>query len=198
MTAVARIDHISGRAMAIRGNDIDTDRIMPARFLKAVTFAGIERHLFEDDRRALAARDATHPLDRPAHIGASILLVNANFGCGSSREHAPQGLLRWGLRAVIAESCAEIFFSNAVAIGLACVAASRADVERLMAIVESTPETVVAVDLRDGVVTAADLRIAVSMPAEARAALLSGAWDATSLLLERYDEVERTAARLRY
>src|SRR5262245_12787673 len=128
---MAAIVQVIGRALPLRGEDIDTDRIMPARFLRAVTFEGLERHVFEDDRKA-----AAHPFDDPPYAGASVLLVNSNFGCGSSREHAPQGLQRWGINAVVGESFAEIFFGNSVMIGLPCVSASPEDVRMLQDLIE--------------------------------------------------------------
>ena len=192
------IDRITGRAVPLRGQDIDTDRIIPARFLKAVTFDGLERHLFEDDRRAASARGATHPLDDPARRGARVLIANGNFGCGSSREHAPQALARLGIGAVVAESFAEIFSGNALAIGLACVTVSPEDAGRLMALADTHPAEEFVVDIREERVSAADVRVALTMPPGARDALLSGHWDATGLLLERYEDVERAAGRLPY
>src|ERR1051325_6103631 len=126
------ITKIEGRGLPLRGNDIDTDRIMPARFLKSVSFDGLERHVFEDDRTMGAHPYNRHPFDVSNYQGASILIVNANFGCGSSREHAPQGLQRWGIQAIIGESFAEIFFGNSLMIGMPCVSASAADVAVLM------------------------------------------------------------------
>ena len=122
----------------MRGHDIDTDRIMPARFLKAVSFDGLERHVFEDDRAA----DPGHPFNDPRYAGAAVLIVNANFGCGSSREHAPQGLFRWGIKAVVGESFSDIFRGNATMIGLPCLTADRAQIEALQTLVESGPQTV--------------------------------------------------------
>jgi 3-isopropylmalate/(R)-2-methylmalate dehydratase small subunit len=198
MTEPIKIDRIQGRAVVVRGDDIDTDRIIPARFLKAITFDGLEDHLFEDDRREAAGRGQTHPLDDPRYAGARVLVVGANFGCGSSREHAPQAIARRGIRAVIGESFAEIFFGNSVMIGLTCVTVERSEVERLMTIAESSPEAEWVVDLNANRVTVGDHSASVTIPEAARSALRSGNWDATALLLDRYDEVERTAAALPY
>jgi 3-isopropylmalate/(R)-2-methylmalate dehydratase small subunit len=171
---------------------------MPARFLKAITFQGLEAHVFEDDRREAAARGDAHPFDDPHRRGASILIVNANFGCGSSREHAPQGLQRWGIRAIVGESFAEIFFTNAVALGLPCVTASAGDVLRLMAAADRDPAAVFSLDLGRSTVTGPEGPAPVGLPGPARQALMSGAWDGTALLLDRYDEVERATRRLPY
>jgi 3-isopropylmalate/(R)-2-methylmalate dehydratase small subunit len=133
---MTRISQIDGRALPIRGNDIDTDRIIPARFLVTVTFEGLEQHVFEDDRKSSA-----HPFDDPRYAGAAVLIVNSNFGCGSSREHAPQALQRWGIKAVIGESFAEIFFGNSLMIGMPCVTAKAADIDALMDQVEHNPDT---------------------------------------------------------
>src|SRR5262249_28067708 len=135
----SRIDRVSGRTIVLHGDDLDTDRIMPARFLKAVTFEGLETHVFEDDRRAIKAQGGQHPFDDPSRTGARILLTGVNFGCGSSREHAPQGLLRWGLRAIVAESFAEIFAGNALMIGLVCVSAAASDLEILRTRTQQNP-----------------------------------------------------------
>ena len=192
------IEKVTGRAIPVRGHDIDTDRIIPARFLKAVTFEGLGDHAFEDDRLQLKQRGAVHPFDTPSYAGARMLFGNANFGCGSSREHAPQALRRWGIRAIVAESFAEIFFGNSGMIGLPCVTASHEDLEKLMALVESAPATEFALDLRAGRLTGGALTVAVAMPSSARDAFLSGDWDATGLLLADYAVVDGAAARLPY
>jgi 3-isopropylmalate/(R)-2-methylmalate dehydratase small subunit len=197
--AVERISELAGTAMPIRGDSIDTDRIIPARFLRSVSFEGLETHLFEDDRQQVdAVTPGVHPLSNLAYRGASMLLVNSNFGCGSSREHAPQAIRRYGFRAVIGESFSEIFFGNSVAMGLPCVNATHADIERLMAVVEQTPTTIVSLDIARGTVTAGDVTAEITLPAAARESFVEGTWDATGLLLENYHEVEAVAARLPY
>ena len=202
MTEPQRITHAEGTALPMPGNDIDTDRIMPARFLRAVTFEGLEQHLFEDERAGSAAGDrvqaALHPFDDARFAGASILLVNRNFGCGSSREHAPQGLLRAGYRAVIGESFSEIFFGNALIIGLPCLTASLETVTALMERVNAHPDAVLRVDLGAGTCEIGDFGCTVTLPPHARDALITGAWDTTRLLLERYEAVDAAAARLPY
>lgn len=197
--AIELVRDVRGTGLPIRGDNIDTDRIIPARFLRSITFEGLERHLFEDDRAQLAASGgAVHPLSNPAYDGASILVVNANFGCGSSREHAPQAIRRHGIRAVVGESFSEIFFGNSVALGMPCVTASKADVERLMEIVERDPSTSIVVDIDALRVTAGAVGFGVHLPPAAREAFLDGSWDATGLLLDRYEEVDAVAARLPY
>ena len=198
MAGPSRIERIAGRAVPVRGQDIDTDRIIPARFLKSVTFEGLEAHVFEDDRLGLQQRGARHPFDNPAYAGAAVLLANANFGCGSSREHAPQALMRWGIRAIVAESFAEIFFGNSAAIGLPCLTASHADLDRLMGVVEAHPAETFEVDLSAGQITGGGVAAPIALPGSAREAFLSGDWDATGRLLANYEDVERTAARLPY
>ena len=178
----------------MRGHDIDTDRILPARFLRAVTFDGLEAHLFEDDRRA--AKD--HPFSNPCHQGSAILLVNRNFGCGSSREHAPQALVRWGIRAVVGESFSEIFFGNCVALGLPCLSIGSKEIEALMAEVEEKPAARLMVNIPDLTVESPRSTVRGTMPQAAQAAFLGGAWDATALLLEHEDAIRTVAARLPY
>ena len=185
---------ISGRGLPLRGNDIDTDRIMPARFLVAVSFDGLERHLFEDDR----ASNPAHPYNDSRYAGASILIVNRNFGSGSSREHAPQGLARAGIRAVIGESFSEIFQGNAAMLGVPCFAASHEIVEELQTLVERAPATMIEADVASGVVTAGTLRAAVSLPPALRDGFVSGQWNPTAMLLDRFEEVQAVAARLPY
>ena len=197
---------ITGRALVLRGDDIDTDRIMPARFLRSVSFDGLEQHVFEDDRRALAGAGATHPFDRAENRAAEVLLVNKNFGCGSSREHAPQGLARWGIKTIVGESFAEIFFANGTALGVPCVTVSADDAQALMRAVEADRSTALTVDVaalevRAGSVTAdtaGPIVARASMPASAREAFLSGTWDATALLTADYDVVRSAATRLPY
>jgi 3-isopropylmalate/(R)-2-methylmalate dehydratase small subunit len=194
-----RITGASGRGIPLRGNDIDTDRIIPARYLRAITFEGLEKHIFEDDRKSGSAHPYNrHPFDVSSFQGASILVVNANFGCGSSREHAPQGLQRWGINAIVGESFAEIFFGNSVMIGLPCVTASAEDVRTLQDLIERSPETEVWIDLNAGTCVAGDLTITVAIPPNVRDALSTGAWDTTGLLLDRYDEVDSASKRLPY
>jgi 3-isopropylmalate/(R)-2-methylmalate dehydratase small subunit len=184
----------SGRGLPLRGNDIDTDRIMPARFLVAVSFEGLERHLFEDDRKA----DARHPFNDARYAGASILIVNANFGCGSSREHAPQGLVRAGIRAVVGESFSEIFQGNAAILGLPCFRADHDAVERLQTLVESTPDVAITADVASGSIAAGPLTLTASLPAALRDGFLSGQWNPTATLLDHFEEVRAVAARLPY
>ena len=191
---IGPVSHVEGRGLPLRGHDIDTDRIMPARFLVAVSFEGLEQHLFEDDRRANPA----HPFNDPRYRAASILVVNTNFGCGSSREHAPQGLVRAGYRAVIGESFSEIFQGNAAMLGMPCFAAGHDDIERLQALIEQTPDVAIAADVATGAVTAGALRLTATLPAALRDGFLSGQWNPTAMLLDRFDEVRAVAARLPY
>jgi 3-isopropylmalate/(R)-2-methylmalate dehydratase small subunit len=190
---MSRIDRIRGTALPLRGDDVDTDRIIPARYLKAVTFEGLGEHVFEDDRRALGG---AHPFDDPRFASASILVVNRNFGCGSSREHAPQALYRRGFRAILGESFSEIFFGNSVALGLPCLRVSREDALALQELAGRAPSTPFEVDLEAGIVAAADLQASCELPAGAREAFLTGGWDGLNLLLERFEEVRAVAARL--
>jgi 3-isopropylmalate/(R)-2-methylmalate dehydratase small subunit len=188
------ITRARGRGVPLRGHDIDTDRIMPARFLKVVSFDGLERHVFEDDRAA----DPGHSFNDARYAGAGVLVVNANFGCGSSREHAPQGLFRWGIKAIVGESFSEIFRGNATMIGLPCLTADRAQVEALQTLIEASPETAIDVDVVSGIMTAGDLRFDAALPAALRDGFVSGQWNPTAMLLERFDEVKAVAARLPY
>ena len=197
--AIEKIREIRGTALPLRGDSIDTDRIIPARFLRSVSFEGLQDHLFEDDRiQADAQAPGTHPVSNPAYAGSAILLVNANFGCGSSREHAPQAINRWGIKAVVGESFSEIFFGNSVALGLPCLSASHADMERLMALVEGAPATVLSLDIAAERISADGVTAVVTLPPAARESFLEGTWDATGMLLDRFEEVEAVAARLPY
>jgi 3-isopropylmalate/(R)-2-methylmalate dehydratase small subunit len=194
----AHISTIEGRAIPLTGADIDTDRIMPARFLRAVSFEGLEQHLFEDDRTSLRQQGLVHPFDEPAYAGASILVVELNFGCGSSREHAPQALRRWGIRAVVGESFSEIFFGNALALGMPCLAIPAVDMAALLAKIQQEPQTIVRVDVASQTVSWPDRQVAATIPKVALEAFLTGGWDATWALLEADEEVAALAARLPY
>lgn len=195
---MSKVSLIDGRALPLRGNDIDTDRIIPARFLVTVTFDGLDQHVFEDDRRS-----AQHPFDDPRYQGASVLVVNSNFGCGSSREHAPQALYRWGIRAVVGESFSEIFFGNAVMLGMPCVTAAPADVRALQDLAAASPQAVATIDLTRGICdaragSAPSSSFAISLPGTAREALTTGAWNATAALLSDQDAIDRVAEGLPY
>jgi 3-isopropylmalate/(R)-2-methylmalate dehydratase small subunit len=195
---ITSISRLSGTAIPVAGHDIDTDRIMPARFLKAVSFEGMERHVFEDDRAAAAKAAGVHPFDDPRFRGASILLVNGNFGCGSSREHAPQGLRRWGISAVVGESFSEIFFGNSLAIGMPCLTVDHADAEWLIADTERDPGAATAVDVQALTVSRHGRTVKAGLPKSAQEAFLSGDWDATGQLLSAGAATEAVAARLPY
>ena len=197
--AVERVREIRGTGLPVRGDDIDTDRIIPARFLKSVSFEGLEDHLFEDDRQQFdAAGTGIHPVSNRAYQSAAVMLVGVNFGCGSSREHAPQAIRRRGIRAVVGQSFSEIFFGNSVVIGMPCPTASAASLNGLMTAVEQDPSTEIVVDLSAMLVTANGVSYELSLPGAAREAFLDGSWDATGQLLEHFDEVRAVAGRLPY
>jgi 3-isopropylmalate/(R)-2-methylmalate dehydratase small subunit len=196
--AIERITRLEGRARPLGGNDIDTDRIIPARFLRSVSFEGLETHLFEDDIVQARASNVTHPMVDARFDGAEILVVNRNFGCGSSREHAPQAIRRRGFRAVVGESYSEIFFGNSVALGMPCVTGAAAEIARLQDLVTQAPALVVSIDLEAMQLACGDWRMPVSLPPAARESFLDGTWDATGLLLDRYEQVEETMSRVPY
>ena len=177
----------------MRGNDIDTDRIIPARYLRNITFEGLGEFAFEDDRKS-----TDHPFDDDRYRGASILVVNGNFGCGSSREHAPQAIMRWGIRAIVGESFAEIFQGNCTAMGLPCVTAPAGSIQALMDAVESDPESEIAVDLEERNLSCGDLGFDIRIPDGDRIQLLEGTWDATGMLLEGRESVRSVARSLPY
>jgi 3-isopropylmalate/(R)-2-methylmalate dehydratase small subunit len=186
---------ISGRGIPLRGNDIDTDRIMPARFLKVVSFEGLEKHLFEDDRKTNREH---HPFSDMRYNDASVLVVNANFGCGSSREHAPQGIVRHGIKAIVGESFSEIFLGNSSVLGLPCFSADHESIEKLQSLIEKHPETVIEADVATGRIAAGPLSLTASIPPALRDAFVDGQWDPTSMLLDNFDEVRTVAGRLPY
>jgi 3-isopropylmalate/(R)-2-methylmalate dehydratase small subunit len=189
------VRRVAGRACVLRGSDIDTDRIIPARFLRCISFEGLGEHAFEDDR--LQAK-GDHPFDDRRFDGAAVLVVGHNFGSGSSREHAPQALLRRGFRAFVGGSFAEIFAGNCTALGLPCVTLADDDLAALMDAVEADPGQEVVVDLEAGTVTSRAGSFSLSLPEGIRRQLLAGSWDGISLLLDAGDAIERTAARLPY
>jgi 3-isopropylmalate/(R)-2-methylmalate dehydratase small subunit len=188
------ITTITGRGISLRGDEIDTDRIMPARFLRAVTFEGLETHLFEDDRKD----NPQHVWNDPTIAGATILVVNGNFGCGSSREHAPQGLLRFGIKAIVGESFSEIFQGNSAMLGIPCFTAARAMVDALQTAIEKSPATSLEARVDTGIVTAGSLKISVTLPPALRDGFLSGQWNPTAMLLADFEEVRRVSARQPY
>ena len=189
------IDRVEGRACVLRGNDIDTDRIIPARFMKVVTFDDMGRHAFEDARKAAKGK---HPLDDERFSDAAILVVGQNFGCGSSREHAPQALMRFGFKAFIGGSFAEIFAGNCTSLGLPCVTLDDADLAKLMDSVELDPSQTVRIDIEARTVTSRAGQMKAGIPDGVRYQLLEGTWDATRVLLEAGAAIEKTAAALPY
>jgi 3-isopropylmalate/(R)-2-methylmalate dehydratase small subunit len=193
------ISSVSGTTVVVRGDDIDTDRIIPARFLKCVTFDALGPAAFADDRAELAGGAAgPHPFDRPEHQGASILLVNRNFGCGSSREHAPQALMRWGIRAVVGESFAEIFFGNCLALGLPCLVADHDTMLAIQAAAEADPAASFEVDVADARLSLGSQGWQLELAAGPRQMLATGQWDATGQLLANAEALDATVARLPY
>lgn len=191
-----KITTISGKAVPVPGADMDTDRIIPARFLKCITFDELAGTMFYDERFHADGSSKGHPLDAPCHAGASIILGGENFGCGSSREHAPQAIKRSGIRAIVAESFAEIFFGNSTGIGLPCVCASHEDLLAATRLTQQKPETIWTIDLERMTLSCPERSLPLSMPAEQREALMQGRWDAVVELMNAPEAVERLAATL--
>ncbi len=205
----SEVKTVSGRGVPLIGDDIDTDRIIPARYLKAITFDGLGEGAFIDDRTVdglgegafiddRTALKGEHPFDQSQYQGANILIVNRNFGCGSSREHAPQALAKWGIKALIGESFAEIFFGNCVAMGIPCVTADSATIKKLQELVTANPQASVSVNLETLQVQIADYTTSVSMGEGTRSTFISGTWDACGQLVANADKVRETAAKLPY
>lgn len=195
---MSEVKKISGKAIAVEGNDIDTDRIIPARFLRCVTFDGLGEHAFADDR---AQSDGNHPFDQPQYQGASILVVNNNFGCGSSREHAPQALAKWGIKAIVGQSFAEIFAGNCVAIGVPCLMANPEEIQQLQGLIKDNPEAQITVDLVTMSITSEHLSkiaIPVQLNEGSREMFLKGTWDNCGLLVSNAEQVKLTAEKLPY
>lgn len=198
MSEIVKIIKVSGTAVPIRGNDIDTDRIIPARYLKEPTFSRMGDYPFFDERFDPSGRKKDHPFNDPEYKGASILFVNKNFGCGSSREHAPQALYRFGIKAVVGESFAAIFAGNCTMMGLPAVTVGAKEIEQLMKSVEDDPRTEYAVDLESKFISYGNRKIAIELPETYRSALTRGFWDSTALLRANLEQVRATAAKLPY
>ena len=191
---IGKISQINGQCISLIGNDIDTDRIIPARFLKCVNFDSLGESVFEDDRKTLKGN---HPFDLEENKNASILIVNSNFGCGSSREHAPQALMRWGIKAIIGESFAEIFYSNCVAIGIPCFTLPKKSIQDLQK-EEQTKNLFLDIDLKNSLAKSKDLNLNLEIKESSRKMFLSGEWDATSTLLENENLIENKFTQLPY
>ena len=192
------VSNIIGPGIPLRGNDIDTDRIIPARFLKCVTFDGIGAHAFEDDIKGLAAKGKTHPFANDRYANGVILVANKNFGCGSSREHAPQSLKRWGIRAIIAESYSEIFYGNCVSLAMPCFTSDHETCAKIQDAIESNPEGKITVDIATATATGTCGTVALQIQPGAQGQFLDGSWDARGKLLENLDKVRKVADRLPY
>ena len=192
------VKQVTGTAVPVQGNDIDTDQIIPARFMKVVTFEGLGEYAFYDVRFDPSGTAKPHPFNDDRYGGASVLLVNSNFGCGSSREHAPQALMRWGIKVVIGESFAEIFAGNCTAMGVPAVSVAPEVVRELVAAVEADPSTQITVDLPHSTVTVGQASYRFEMPPAYRSALIAGSWDSTSVLLSNLEGIAATTKRLPY
>jgi 3-isopropylmalate/(R)-2-methylmalate dehydratase small subunit len=198
MSEIVKITKISGTAVPIRGNDIDTDRIIPARYLKEVTFARMGEYPFFDERFDASGKKKDHPFNDSEYKGASLLFVNKNFGCGSSREHAPQALYRFGIQAIVGESFAAIFAGNCTMMGVPAVVVGAREIEQLMKSVEEDPRTEYSVDLENKTLSYGQQKIAIDLPETYRIALTAGSWNSTALLHANLDRVKKTAAKLPY
>lgn len=198
MSDIVKITNVEGRAVTIRGNDIDTDRIIPARYLKEVSFARMGEYPFFDERFDASGNLKPHPLNDPKYQGASLLFVNKNFGCGSSREHAPQALYRWGINAIVGESFAAIFAGNCTMMGVPTVTVTPTDIENLMRAVENDSRITFSLDLQAKTISFGEHKIAVDLPETFRSALTSGSWDSTAMLRANLSEVKKIAAKLPY
>ena len=198
--ALEKITQVTGRGVHIPGDDIDTDRIIPARFMKCVTFDGLGEFAFSDAKAAEKAAGRLHPLDDARFHGATILLSGSNFGCGSSREHAPQALYRYGFRAIIAESFAEIFFGNSTTLGIPCVKMSKQDIAALGGLIDKTPNALITIDLTEHKVTVDDVDFAAefTIPGHARDPLITGRWDSIADLVDGLEDVKARVAAIPY
>ncbi|MFC7203600.1 3-isopropylmalate dehydratase small subunit [Haloferax namakaokahaiae] len=195
---IPEIHSVAGSGVPIRGNDIDTDQIIPARFMKVVTFDGLGEFAFFDQRFDDEDNEKDHALNEPHYQDASVMVVNANFGCGSSREHAPQALMRWGIDAIIGESFAEIFAGNCLALGIPTVTADTETVEAIQAWVEENPDGEIHVDVKAGTVTYGDTTVEATVDSAQQKALTEGVWDTTALMKSNADAVAEKARSLPY
>ena len=191
---IGKISNVHGQCISLIGNDIDTDRIIPARFLKCVNFDSLGESVFEDDRKNLKGR---HPFDLEENKNASILIVNSNFGCGSSREHAPQALMRWGIKAIIGESFADIFYSNCIAIGIPCFTLPKKSIEKIQNYSDNK-FLFLEIDLKNSLAKSKDLSLNLEIKESSKKMFLSGEWDATSTLLENKNLIENKFNDLPY
>ncbi|MFC3957666.1 3-isopropylmalate dehydratase small subunit [Halovivax cerinus] len=192
------VEHVSGTAIPVRGNEIDTDQILPARFLKAVTFEGLGQFAFFDQRFDETDDPLEHPFNDDRFTGASILVVNSNFGCGSSREHAPQALMRWGIDAIVGESFAEIFAGNCLGLGIPTVTADHEEVTALQDWIDDNPDETISLSVADETVTYGETALDVSVDEAQRRALVDGNWDTTALMRQNPESVRQTAESLPY
>ena len=192
---MSEVKSVTGRGIPLLGNDIDTDRIIPARFLRCVTFDGLGQHAFADDRTQL---NGQHPFDLPQYQGAEVLVVNGNFGCGSSREHAPQAIAKWGIKAIVGQSFAEIFLGNCLAMGMPCVTAAADVVKTLQNAIAANPQVTITLDLETCQVVCDDFSAPITMNEGTRSMLVSGTWDACGQLVAQATQVRAIAAQLPY
>lgn len=196
--SLEKITQVTGRGVYIPGDDTDTDRIIPARFMKCITFDGLGEFAFYDERRQADGAEKSHPLNDPRFSGSTILFSGSNFGCGSSREHAPQALYRYGFRAVVAESFAEIFFGNSITLGIPCAVMARDDIQAVAGLIEANPAAIITLDLLESKLSIADMDFKATLPDHAREALVKGKWDAIADLLEGLEDIKRVAAAQPY
>jgi 3-isopropylmalate/(R)-2-methylmalate dehydratase small subunit len=192
------ITKVSARALPLRGDEIDTDRIIPARYLRCVSFDGLGEFAFRDERYDASGAKKVHAMNESRFAGAGIMVVNRNFGCGSSREHAPQALSRWGIKALVGESFADIFAGNCAAIGVVAVTASSLDIARLQAAVEAFPNETLTLDLEAMTASMGDLHFRITMPESHRRNFLAGTWDTVGALLANKDSIQKTAGHIPY
>ncbi len=186
---------ITGSGIPLVGNDIDTDRIIPARFLRCVTFEGLGKEVFADDR---ASSEGKHPFDQPQYQGAKILVVNANFGCGSSREHAPQAIARWGIEAIVGESFAEIFLGNCLSMGIPCVTTSSANIKSIQNLLQQNPQINLKLDLESLQIQCGHYSSSVNIDSSSKNSLISGKWDSCGQLIQNIPQIQETSKKLAY